>query len=35
MRDFSLESVFRAVCKEKSKGFALDEAFFDPKGVAA
>ena len=30
MRDFRLEFIFRGVCTEKSKCFALDEAFFDP-----
>ena len=33
MRDFSLESIFRVVCMEKSKCFALDEALFDPSPV--
>ena len=30
MRDFSFESIFRGVCTEKSKCFALDEALFLP-----
>ena len=29
MRDFSFKSIFRGVCTEKSKCFALDEALFD------